>query len=425
MRKCGLFTAARALAMVVAFVAVVAPQHNAYAEQPRTLHRDQLQRSRDATFGIQKVVSNAFDLVENNALPDLQILSELLNNAVASPAAGAQEVEVGNQAASDILRVSLALLSDASASPQAYDSWLQVVSKNISTLLQAQDQRPTSFPLVRRTVMAVLLSWHARGQPPGGRSTTTSATRQPNSKITSGTAFSAVQTTAILQLSLSMYRLHVRGMAARGLLEHIHVSKAAGSTICQLAKLNLCSTKVFEPRAGRGNCLISELEDLPHWVSLQAHLALGFPDQPRLPYVRYGHRRSRQYSCAERQALLQSSGWDFYGNEYTLLTVRAGLGTALSSQAGKNSTSGAGSGASAAAGSKEAVSEGKLDSSSSVENIGEGSDAASQSSDHALQAEGVGGQRSGGGEASAAASGVTRPPGTSGAFEFIAESATR
>ena len=38
---------------------------------------------------------------------------------------------------------------------------------------------------------------------------------------------------------IDLYRLHVRGMARRGLLEHIHVSKAAGSTMCQVRTVTL------------------------------------------------------------------------------------------------------------------------------------------------------------------------------------------
>ena len=51
-----------------------------------------------------------------------------------------------------------------------------------------------------------------------------------------------------------LYRLHVRGMAGRGLLEHVHVSKAAGSTMCQVDLIDLdpdLDLDVIHPHASK------------------------------------------------------------------------------------------------------------------------------------------------------------------------------
>ena len=169
--------------------------------------------------------------------------------------------------------------------------------------IMSRPATPHAFALSRRAFMGALLACttHSGG---GGE----------------GEAAAAVG--KVLQ---RFYALHRRGMAAKGLLSYIHVSKAAGSAVCLLAKRNNCTTQRFGAKGGKGNCLVPRFDDIPRWISRGQH-AYHFSSnsKKRQPYVRFGVLRRAQFTCAARKSIMKGSGWTFYANEYTLFPPEPG-----------------------------------------------------------------------------------------------------
>ncbi len=145
---------------------------------------------------------------------------------------GAQELELSHAAARRVVSACMEAASEHQRKARASGSYpdvpaassaklLEVARSGLRELLSIRPAPSSSFPIVRRAVMLALL---------------TSTIDAAEAVWVNG---------AWHEVLRDLYRLHVRGMSARGVIEHIHISKAAGSTLCQLAQRNMCNTEIF------------------------------------------------------------------------------------------------------------------------------------------------------------------------------------
>ncbi len=133
-------------------------------------------------------------------------------------------------------------------------------------------------------------------------------------RLDSGPLSASVQV-AVQRLALALYAHHRRAAGRKGTIDYFHVSKAGGTTFCQLAKLNGCSTQSF---AARRNCLIREFDDIPRWVNNTLHNALA-PEDLRTPwFANYGVRARNDVSCRMRKRQMLRRRFTVSANEFTL-----------------------------------------------------------------------------------------------------------
>ena len=200
-------------------------------------------------------------------------------------------------------------------SPETSNGSLLATLEDIDVALKQllQQQLPTSFPLARRAILMMMLQWSQSRTQPGNK-------QQAGVHV----GFDVAEDNKVDSILRSLYTLHHTGLRRRGVLEHIHVSKAAGSTMCKLGFKNRCSTKIFKPSGGKGNCLVTEFDDTPRWISEAMHVKLKFPTEGKKTYVKFGQRRMAEVSCASRLEFLRQNKWNYFGNEYTLLLPSQG-----------------------------------------------------------------------------------------------------
>ncbi|KXZ53809.1 hypothetical protein GPECTOR_6g727 [Gonium pectorale] len=111
-------------------------------------------------------------------------------------------------------------------------------------------------------------------------------------------------------------------MAARSVLELLHISKAAGTSMCHLAEASRCRALDF----GMGRtCLLREFDDQPRWLNASHHwgaiatTAKAHTGHP-IAFMLYGVPRlaSRVRTCAARLQFMRKRNLDFFANEYTV-----------------------------------------------------------------------------------------------------------
>lgn len=107
------------------------------------------------------------------------------------------------------------------------------------------------------------------------------------------------------------------------MVEFFHISKTAGTSLCQVASANGCTSASFvatrQERKNNGNCLIAAFDDGPRWASILYHKQKGLSETRRLGWEQFEKLRlSGGQHCAARRATLLASNWTFYANEYAL-----------------------------------------------------------------------------------------------------------
>ncbi|PNW71474.1 hypothetical protein CHLRE_16g655800v5 [Chlamydomonas reinhardtii] len=121
------------------------------------------------------------------------------------------------------------------------------------------------------------------------------------------------------ELLLTFFDAHRRAAQSKQVLEFLHVSKAGGTTFCQLAEKNGCRTKGF--KYGEGNCLIPRFNDRPHWLDPEVFQRVQLPGQPpadcRKVYFARPQRDADGANCFQRRKYMLRKGWNMYSNEYT------------------------------------------------------------------------------------------------------------
>lgn len=73
---------------------------------------------------------------------------------------------------------------------------------------------------------------------------------------------------AVTDVLLALFHVHKRGAALKAAMEFFHVSKAGGTSMCELSVMNGCNasdTTLY------GNCLMRRFNDGPRWVSHIEH----------------------------------------------------------------------------------------------------------------------------------------------------------
>lgn len=128
----------------------------------------------------------------------------------------------------------------------------------------ALQKQSLCMPVVRRTIVASILKLSLER----GRRSWTDTFQQ-----------------AVEAVMLALYRLHRRGAAGKGALEFFHVSKAGGTSMCELSVLNGCTasdTTLY------GNCLMRRFNDGPRWVSHKEHAKVQ--PLPSMESLRWFHR---------------------------------------------------------------------------------------------------------------------------------------
>ncbi|KAG2494398.1 hypothetical protein HYH03_007450 [Edaphochlamys debaryana] len=129
----------------------------------------------------------------------------------------------------------------------------------------------------------------------------------------------------VLETLLQLFHVHRSGMEARSVLEFMHVSKNAGTSLCKLAEAAQCQTQDF----GMGRtCLVREFDDQPRWLNASHHWThIGGVARPHIDYdspaayLMFGFPRGpkRLRTCAQRLNALRRAHWDFFANEYTVM----------------------------------------------------------------------------------------------------------
>jgi hypothetical protein len=148
------------------------------------------------------------------------------------------------------------------------------------------------WPVLRRVVLAALMQ----------------------RRLTYG-AFSAGAQAAVVRLCVRFFLLHRQAAGRKGVIDFFHVSKAGGTTFCQLAKLNGCRTQSF---AARRNCLIREFDDVPRWVNNSLHVSLA-PRGLRTPwFANYGAKARNSVSCHIRKRFMMRRRFNILANEFTV-----------------------------------------------------------------------------------------------------------
>ncbi|GLI67003.1 hypothetical protein VaNZ11_011101 [Volvox africanus] len=175
-----------------------------------------------------------------------------------------------------------------------------------------------SYPLLRRATVARLTQlWllHLRHHD----------TPMPQSEYGSGSILFGWVATArrdVGHVLLMLFRLHRAGMRARIALEFLHISKAAGTSMCHLAEVSGCHAQDFS--MGR-TCLMRDFDDQPRWINGTHHWKLIAPvAEPwgAHPYafLLYGVPRlpNRKRTCSARLGMLEKHRLNFFANEYTI-----------------------------------------------------------------------------------------------------------
>ncbi|GFR40507.1 hypothetical protein Agub_g1076, partial [Astrephomene gubernaculifera] len=147
------------------------------------------------------------------------------------------------------------------------------------------------WPVLRRFIAAALLQWRRRHGP-----------------------YSAAAQAAIVRLCSQLFSVHKRAAGRKGVIDFFHVSKAGGTTFCQLAKLNGCRTQSF---AARRNCLVREFDDVPRWVNNSLHVSLA-PEGLRTPWFANWGKPRNSVSCRIRKRFLLRRRYNIFANEFTL-----------------------------------------------------------------------------------------------------------
>ncbi len=126
--------------------------------------------------------------------------------------------------------------------------------------------------------------------------------------------YSAAAQAGIATLCQRFFELHKQAAVRKGIVDFFHVSKAGGTSFCQLGKLNGCRTQSF---AARRNCLIREFDDVPRWVNNSLHKSLA-PEGLRTPwFANYGMKHNA-VSCRLRKKFMLRRRYNVYANEFTL-----------------------------------------------------------------------------------------------------------
>ncbi|KAG2441723.1 hypothetical protein HXX76_003338 [Chlamydomonas incerta] len=121
------------------------------------------------------------------------------------------------------------------------------------------------------------------------------------------------------EVLLTFFDAHRRAAQSKQVLEFLHVSKAGGTTFCQLAEKNGCRTKGF--KYGEGNCLIPRFNDRPHWLDPEVFQKVQLPGYPSANcnkvYFARPQRDADGANCFQRRKYMLRKGWNMYANEYT------------------------------------------------------------------------------------------------------------
>ncbi|EFJ41968.1 hypothetical protein VOLCADRAFT_121587 [Volvox carteri f. nagariensis] len=125
---------------------------------------------------------------------------------------------------------------------------------------------------------------------------------------------------------LMLFRLHRGGMRSRPGLEFLHVSKAAGTSMCRLAEVSGCRAQDFS--MGR-TCIMRDFDDQPRWINGTHHWTLIAPaaepwGSHPYAFLLYGVPRhpKRKRTCSARLAALEKYRLNFFANEYTIYNDR-------------------------------------------------------------------------------------------------------
>ncbi|GIM01132.1 hypothetical protein Vretimale_5954, partial [Volvox reticuliferus] len=185
-----------------------------------------------------------------------------------------------------IFRAALKLTSAPKGHSEAILSSLEGLLGNLPTEFDA-------WPLVRRTVLASLVSHHVKYGP-----------------FKVSTEASKAQ-----RILLQLYQQLKQSARQKGVLEFAHISKSGGTSFCQLARDNGCHSEDF----GWGNCLVQAFDDGPRYFNITKHkqlIAEGV--ETRCAKGFKGMRfRGREVSCSDRRHRLKELGYSLYANEYT------------------------------------------------------------------------------------------------------------
>ncbi|GIL86836.1 hypothetical protein Vretimale_15605 [Volvox reticuliferus] len=155
-------------------------------------------------------------------------------------------------------------------------------------------QLPTHlcWPVLRRIVLAALMQRRLQHGP-----------------------FSLDAAAAAARLCVRFFLLHRTAAGRKGVIDFFHISKAGGTTFCQLAKLNGCRTQSF---AARRNCLIREFDDVPRWVNHTLHVSLA-PRGLRTPwFANWGSKQRNSVSCHIRKRFMMRRRFNILANEFTV-----------------------------------------------------------------------------------------------------------
>lgn len=309
------------------------PQHEAAAHGPRGGAVGGAYRAMLGAEGVLPVSAPEPRLYAGEIALDAahQGLRDLLvGGARKQPLPGYQAAEMAHlevQAIQDILSSAHASPSDA-----AFRAMLQSIQAQLDLLLAQNDESAAaqgSFPITRRAVMLTVVQYLQQNAAAAASAGNPLFPPPADESRDGGATWPELH--GVMQ---ALYKLHVRGVVSRGLLQFSHISKAGGSSQCLLAKTNECKTKSFPiSSSGYGNCLIDLFQDGPHWMTGTALSEANIPQVYRLTnWIEQNHPRPKPTatsdctSCYGRASLMATMGFNIYANEFTSLVAPGGNG---------------------------------------------------------------------------------------------------
>eukprot|EP00198_Chlamydomonas_reinhardtii_P005446 XP_001694782.1 predicted protein [Chlamydomonas reinhardtii] len=118
-----------------------------------------------------------------------------------------------------------------------------------------------------------------------------------------------------------LYAIHRQSVEARGVLQHLHISKSGGTSWGEAAGANGC---VSPPTLGKH---VRGFSDECRWIDMPAYLAVSRGH--RILWGRWGmvERPDTARTCRQRFAAVAApdAGYSFISNEYTLLAGDGGM----------------------------------------------------------------------------------------------------
>ncbi|KAG2453962.1 hypothetical protein HYH02_001009 [Chlamydomonas schloesseri] len=182
------------------------------------------------------------------------------------------------------------------------------------------------LPLLRRVLLSQLVTAWLTGDltesdlaAPQAATAAAAGSGQANGTEAGGRA--AAPGFLLSRMFALLYAIHRQSVEARGVLQHLHISKSGGTSWGEAADANRC---VSPPTLGKH---VKGFGDECRWIDMPTYL--GVSRGHRILWGRWGmtERPDNARTCRQRFAAVAApgAGYSFISNEYTLLAEAGGM----------------------------------------------------------------------------------------------------